>query len=143
MEAQRRNIALVQQAQRDATILAEARKRENESMRSSLDIMQRRIVLFDKLNQGMREMDMGLEAVNAARSGGITTEQVLNQRNIGVSASTLRMSGEEVIRNDPALAEITNAVARLGDITLTNSFVRGQQDFNVLNDLQKMKTLNH
>jgi TP901 family phage tail tape measure protein len=136
LEIQRRELVEAQAAAKNAEILKRARELENAAMRESIKLLKERISIFDNLNTTVLEMGAALDEVNAVRSGGLSRQGALNRRGIKMSATTLEMDPEQVLRDSKAFGEMLDAVSRLGSDMLTSSMLKGKKDLDVLNNIQ-------
>lgn len=111
---------------------------ENRAMRERIALSKEMTAVFDKINYSLYDMKIASENVGNAASGRISGGQILSERNIGIDERTLRMSGDEVLRNEDAFNQMFEAVSRLGSVRLSGSLREAKQNYDAFGQIEDL-----
>lgn len=115
--------------------LAKQRAIEIEAMRKQIELSRGLVKAFDNVNSTMRKFADIEDEISKIGTGQLTRKQAIEKSGIGgmgISADTLAMSTEEIMRNPKAMSEMTAGASRFGAVQGMGSDIS-----NMMKDTQK------
>lgn len=135
LDQTKETVTVLQTQMNKEAALDKQRKIEIETMRKQIELSRGLVKAFDNVNSTMRKFADIEDEISKIGTGQLTRKQAVEKAGIsgmGISADTLAMSTEEIMRNPKAMSEMTAGASRFGAAQGMGSDIS-----NMMKDTQK------